>query len=223
MRRPVVVTKMKALLMGLALAVLPATGQQPGAPVAPIALYTNFPEQQPPPAVLEALQDEVESIMAPAGMRFEWRALAGNHGDEVAVELAVLTFHGRCDAEGVAVHSRHSGPLGWTHVSDGMILPFSEVDCDGVRNFVSGGLLALRPVDRAAVYGRALGRVLAHELYHIFADTRHHGSCGVAKEAYSVQDLLSARFHLQEPESRALRTSKAHTLLENAVAADSSR
>lgn len=209
--------------MGLALAVLPALGQQPGAPIAPIALYTSFPEQQPPPAVLQALQDEVESIMASAGLRFEWRTLQGNHGDEIAVELAVLTFHGRCDAEGLATHSRHSGALGWTHVSDGVILPFSEVDCDGVRNFLSAGLLALRPVDRAAAYGHALGRVLAHELYHIFADTRHHGSCGVAKEAYSVQDLLTTNFQFQERESRALRTSKAHTLLENAVAADSSR
>lgn len=214
---------MKALLMGLALAVLPAIGQQPGAPIAPIALYTSFPEQQPPPAVLQALQDEVESIMASGGMRFEWRALAGNHGDEIAVELAVLTFHGRCNAEGLQAHRRHSGPLGWTHVSDGIILPFSEVDCDGVRNFVSNRLLALRPAERTIAYGRALGRVLAHELYHVFADTRHHGTCGVAKEAYSVQDLLSSSFLFQDRESQALRTSKAHTILENAVATDSSR
>ena len=213
---------MKALVMGLALAVLPAFGQQPGAPIAPIALYTSFPEQQPPTVVLQALQDEVESIMTSAGLRFEWRALQGNHGDEVAVELAVLTFHGRCDADGLVAHSRHAGALGWTHVSDGIILPFSEVDCDGVRRFLSSGLLALRPADRAATFGRALGRVLAHELYHIFADTKHHGACGVAKEAYSAQDLLSANFQFQERESRALRTSRAHTLLESAFSADSS-
>ena len=214
---------MKALLVGLALAVLPALAQQPGPPIAPVALYTSFPEQQPPPAVLQSLQDEVESIMTSANLRFEWRALEGNRGDEVAVELAVLTFHGRCDVEGLVAHSLHKGALGWTHVSDGVILPFSEVDCDGVRNFLSNGLLALRPADRAAAYGRALGRVLAHELYHIFADTRHHGSCGVAKEAYSAPDLLGATFQFQDRESRALRTSKAHTLLENSVLSDASR
>ncbi len=71
------------------------------------------------------------------------------------------------------------------------ILPFSEVDCDGLRVFLQRGLLGLRAQDRALAYGRAVGRVLAHELYHIFADTKHHGSCGIAKEAFSSQDLLS--------------------------------
>ena len=213
---------MNALVMGLVLAVLPALGQ-PGAPIAPIALYISFPQQQPPPAVLQALQDEVESIMAPSGLRFEWRSLAGNRGDEIAVELAVVTFRGRCDSEGLLSHSTHAGALGWTHVSDGIILPFSEVDCDGLRRFASSGLLALKPSERAVAYGRAVGRVLAHELYHIFADTKHHGSCGVAKEAYSVQDLLSTDFHFEERESRALRTGKAHALLENAMVGDSSR
>jgi len=211
-------------VMGLALAVLPALGQQPGAPIAPIALYTNFPQQQPPAAVLQALRDEVEFIMSDSGFRFEWRSLADVRGDEVAVELAVLTFRGRCDADGLAAHAtRHIGALGWTHVSDGNILPFSDVDCDSVRHFLSDGLYLLRAPAREIAYGRALGRVLAHELYHIFADTKHHGSCGVAKEAYSVNDLLSNEFHFQDRESQALRTGKAHTILENAVAGDSSR
>jgi hypothetical protein len=214
---------MRALVIGLVLAVLPALGQQPGAPIAPIALYTSFPQQQPPSAVLQALQDEVESIMSPTGLRFEWRSLSGVHGDEVAVELAVLTFRGRCDPDGVMAHGSHVGALGWTHVSDGIILPFSEVDCDGLRHFLQSGLQAIRPSDRGMAFGRAVGRVLAHELYHIFADTKHHGSCGVAKEAYSVHDLLADDFQFERRESQALRTSKAHTLLENAVVGDSSR
>lgn len=212
---------MKALLMGLTLAALPALGQ-PGAPIAPIALYTHF-KTPPPEEVVQALQDEVESIMEPAGLHFEWRSLSGVQGSEVSVELAVLTFQGRCNIDNLGPRSSHNGPLGWTHVSDGVILPFSEVDCDGVRKFVQGGLLSARPAERLTAYGRALGRVLAHELFHIFADTKHHGSCGVAKEAYTVQDLLSPDFHFQEMESNALRTSKVHTLLENAVAGDSSR
>ena len=213
---------MKALLICLALAVLPALGQQPGATIAPIALYTNF--QQPPSGeVLQALQAEVESIMSAAGLRFEWRALAGVQGNEVSVELAVVTFQGRCTVDGLTGHATHNGPLGWTHVSDGTILPFSDVDCDGIRKFVGNGLMGLRPADRSVAYGRAIGRVLAHELYHIFADTKNHGTCGVAKEAYSVQDLLSPDFQFQERESNALRSSKAHTLLENAIIGDPSR
>jgi hypothetical protein len=213
---------MKALLIGLTLAVLPVLSQQTGGTLAPIALYTSF-QQEPPPAVLEALQVEVESIMAPTGLKFEWRKLSEVRGDEVAVELAVLTFKGRCDADGWLMRGTPVGPLGWTHVSDGAILPFSDVDCDGIRKFVQGGLFGVRGAERATAYGRAVGRVLAHELYHIFADTKHHGSCGVGKEAYTVEDLLSANFRFEERESKALKTSKAHTVLENAVAGDSSR
>ncbi len=212
----------KALWICAMLAVLPALAQQPGAPIAPIALYTSF--QQPPSGeVLQALRDEVESIMSSAGFRFEWRALEGVHGNEVSVELAVVTFQGHCGVDGVAPRGVHTRALGWTHVSDGNILPFSGVDCDGIRQFVQNGLMGYKAVEREAAFGRAVGRVLAHELYHIFADTKHHGSCGVGKEAYSVQDLLSADFHFQERESNALRTGKAHTNLENALAEDSSR
>lgn len=213
---------MKALFVVLALAVLPAAGQLPGGPIAPIALYTSF-QQAPPPAVLDALQDEVESIMLSSGFRFEWRALSGVQGNEVSVELAVLTFKGRCDVEGLLNRGKHVGALGWTHISDGVILPFSDVDCDGIRKFLQRGLLSIRPAERAAAYGRAIGRVLAHELYHIFADTKQHAACGIAKEAYSEQELLSDRFRLEDRESNALRVSKAHVVLENAVAGDSSR
>lgn len=213
---------MKRLLTVLTLAVFPVLGQQPGAPLAPIALYTQF--QNPPTGeVLDALQDEVESIMSTAGLRFEWRSLAAVRGDEVSVELAVINFQGRCDLDGMQAKGSHHGPLGWTHVSDGEILPFSDIDCNGIRQFVQNGLLNIKEADRAVAFGRALGRVLAHELYHIFAGTKHHGSCGVGKEAYTVQDLLSPDFQFQERESKALRTSKTHLVLENAVAGDSSR
>ena len=214
---------MKALwIVVLTLAVLPAFGQQAGVPIAPIALYTSF-QKEPPPAVLEALQDEVESLMSKAGLRFEWRTLSGPQSEEVSVELAVVTFKGRCDTENLLSRSVHAGALGWTHVSDGVILPFSDVDCDGVRKFLQRGLIAVRPAERAVAYGRAIGRVLAHELYHIFADTRQHATLGVAKEAYSVQDLLADNFQFEAHESNVLKTSKIHALLENAVAGDSSR
>ena len=100
------------------------------------------------------------------------------------------------------------GALGWTHVSDGAILPFSDVDCDRVRVFLQKHLLSVRPADRQTAFGRALGRVVAHELYHIFANTTHHGSDGVGKPAYTVQDLLSDEFRFEEREGEALRTSK---------------
>jgi hypothetical protein len=180
---------------------------------APITLYTQF-QQAPPEGVLLALQDEVESIMAPIGLRFEWRDLAQTQGHEVSAELAVVTFKGRCDTAGLMAHSRFEGALGWTHVSDGQILPFTDVNCDLVREFVQSGLLTFRTGNREERYGRALGRVLAHELYHIFANTTRHGSEGVAKESYSVQDLLSDDFQFQAKESRMLQSNRPRPAVE---------
>ena len=196
---------------------IPGFSETMAARFAPITLYTQF-EQAPPAAVLQALQEEVASIMAPIGLSFRWRDLDKTGGHEVSAELAVVTFKGRCDAAGLTTHSRFEGALGWTHVSDGQILPFTDINCDRVRQFTQSGLLAFRTDDRAAKYGRALGRVLAHELYHIFANTIRHASIGVAKESYSMQDLLSDDFLFQAKESRMLRTNRQRTAVDTTVA-----
>lgn len=203
------------VVLCLTLGVLPGFSGNRQTPVAPVALYTRF-EQEPPAGVVEALHDELGSIMAPMGISFEWRSLDRVRGNELSVELAVLTFKGRCDLAGLNPHNEtNPGALGWTHVSDGTILPFSDVDCDRIRAFVQRELLAVRSPDREESFGRALGRVVAHELYHIFAHTARHSSCGIGKSAYTVQELLSDDFQFEERESVALRNSKAHSALEN--------
>ena len=198
---------MRLFLFCLLAGVVPAAGETRWAPSAPITLYTSF-QQEPPADVMEAIQDEVEAIMAPIGLRFEWRNLAGVRGQEASAELAVVTFQGRCNTAGMSAQAKLSGALGWTHMSDGEILPFTDVSCDRVREFVQRQLVVAHPEERAGLYGRALGRVLAHELYHIFANTTRHASWGVAKECYTVQDLLTDDFQFQEKESRLLRANR---------------
>src|SRR5205809_710381 len=50
-----------------------------------------------------------------------------------------------------------------------------------------------RSID-SRVLGRALARVIAHELYHIVAGTADHQDSGVAKAVFSAQDLTDIRF-----------------------------
>lgn len=204
---------MKLVLFCFLLGVFPGWNETRGATFAPITLYTQY-EQAPPEGVQEALQAEVESIMAHIGLHFEWRDLAKTAGHEVSAELAVVSFKGRCDTVGLVGHTKFEGALGWTHVSDGQILPFTDVACDRVREFLQAGLLTFPVEDREEKYGRALGRVLAHELYHIFANTARHGSVGVAKESYSVQDLLSDDFQFQAKESRMLQSNRPRPAVE---------
>ncbi|MGP8246701.1 MAG: hypothetical protein ACLQVN_19545 [Bryobacteraceae bacterium] len=153
-----------------------------------VAVYTQFSEQ-PPAAVVDAMQRELLTIMQPAGLRFDWRSTAEAEHAPPAAEIAVVTFLGRCDAGDLPPDPADPGPLGWTHVSDGAILHFSDVDCARLRDFLEFGLLHILTPERDALFGRAMGRVLAHEMYHIFANTQRHGT-GVSKATYSVDDLL---------------------------------
>jgi hypothetical protein len=174
------------------------------APVSPATLYTEF-QQQPPAAVMDSIRGETEAIMGRLGIGLEWRSLASATGSEVSVQLAVIRFQGRCDVSGLSPHRVQPGALGWTHESDGVILPFGAVDCDRIRTFLQVDLLGVPSGDRELVFGRAVGRVLAHELYHIFTRSSHHSPDGVGKAAYAVRDLLAGRFVFDSTESMELR------------------
>jgi hypothetical protein len=102
--------------------------------------------------------------------------------------------------------------LGWTYVSDGAILPYGDVDCDRIRLFIQMGLLGVPARQREQAYGRAVGRVVAYELYHILTRNPRHGSVGVGKAAYTVRDLLGDRFVFDEAESEQLRTNQPRLL-----------
>lgn len=147
------------------------------------------------------------------GLRFDWRLLNAAHHEESTVELAVVTFKGRYELDRPMPHTPYTGPLGWTHISEGTILPFADIDCDGLHAFLQTGLLGVRAQEREEKFGRAIARVLAHELYHILANTLHHGAGGVGKAAYSIDNLLGEEFEFDKKESTALITGKAYRLL----------
>ena len=62
--------------------------------------------------------------------------------------------------------------------------------------------------ERERAFGRALGRVLVHELFHVFWSTEKHGTGGVAKEKYAVSDLLAEHFQFNEKQMRSLTAAK---------------
>lgn len=206
---------MSKWLLCAALAALPAWAGGRETPL-PVSLYIHF-QYAPEAGVFEAIQNEVNIIMAPMGQGLEWRSLEENSGSEVSSQLAVIKFAGHCSTEGRSLEPPKSA-LGWTHISDGVVLPFTDIDCDGIRTFLQAALMGINARERAEAYGRAVGRVLAHELYHIFANTTHHGSNGVAKGIYSVRDLMTNDFHFEERESDALRSNlPSHTAVVDAT------
>jgi hypothetical protein len=67
------------------------------------------------------------------------------------------------------------------------------VRCDAVRD----ALAYLRPeagaFEKQKALGQAMGRVVAHELYHVLANATAHAARGLAQAAESLEDLVSAR------------------------------
>ena len=90
--------------------------------------------------------------------------------------------------------------------TDGDVLPYSEVSCDKVRNSIRKVMHGGDYARGDALLGRAVGRVLAHELVHILANSKVHGKDGVFKTALSPSSLIAERMALKEADS--LRVSK---------------
>jgi hypothetical protein len=200
--------KVNGSILYLLLAALPAGGEQPHARVAPVTLYTHF-QQNPPAALLVSIQSELEVIMTPAGLHFDWHPLA-DAGGRISSQLAVIHFKGACDVADLRPDTGYLGPLGWINLTDGEILPFIDVNCDAIRLFIQHDLIAVPAAAREEAFGRAVARVLAHELYHLLANTKAHTSVGVAKAAYSVGDLLSQTFQFDKKECALLRLRAVH-------------
>ena len=208
--RPMCVYMGWQLLLRLALAsTAAASGSHHAADaLATATIYTDL-QAAAPAGVIDAMRAEVESILQPAGLHFRWQPLAEFRSEAVTAAVVVVHFEGSCDMGRAAIVRDEPGPLGWSEISDRKILPFLHVDCARVRGFLSHTLLGYRPDTWDSAYGRALGRVLAHELYHVFAQTARHASRGVGREEYSVAELLAPEFRLQQKEIDILKSSKA--------------
>ncbi len=190
---------MKLAFWCLLLSAVSAPGQ--GREVTSITLYTRF-EQAVPDAVLAAIQSELSVVLRP--IQVDWQSLPAPPGTNVSGELAVVSFKGACDVRNLQPKPVLPGDLGWTYVSNGVVLPFSDVDCGRIRGFLQNALLSVAPLSRPALFGRAVGCVLAHEIYHILAQTEHHAGEGAGKKAYTVRDLLSPAFRFERRDLEAM-------------------
>jgi hypothetical protein len=175
--------------------VYPALAEHGLTPVIPKTLSVAvLPQEQYSPVVIQEMTREVSSIMKRSGLKIDWH-LGG--GQEVFDEpLAVVKLTGTCDMDIAAHSSGKAGPLGWTHSADGNMLPFSELACDNIRRAVNSEMHAEDRARGNVLLGRAMGRVLAHELFHIVASTKEHTGAGVSKSALSPAELLSDRLDL---------------------------
>jgi hypothetical protein len=79
-----------------------------------------------------------------------------------------------------------------------VVLPFGDIDCAALNSFLGPSLWKDTDQVREFVYARAVARLMAHELYHVIAQTHDHARSGVAEPAFTVAELLSDHFEFTE-------------------------
>ena len=153
---------------------------------------------------VQQMKRETEDIFKSAGVHLEWRR-RGDVGLGSYENLVVVHFKGKCVLEPVPILYDERGPFAFAYNSDGEVLPFSEVECDRLTASVHS---AMRGDDFARpnyLMGRALGRVVAHELVHILTRSAVHGSGGVTQAAFSGRELIGAPLRLSRDDLHRLR------------------
>jgi hypothetical protein len=157
---------------------------------------------------VESMKSELANVLAGSDLTIDWKSLPEARGGQFN-DLVVVRFKGKCILEPIPyLYYDERGPLASTDSVNGSVLPFSEVACDRITSTVRKGLWGGDYAKADQLLGRALGRVVAHELVHIYTNSAGHSREGVAKEALSPQQLVSNHLELSEADLRRIREHK---------------
>jgi hypothetical protein len=152
------------------------------------------------PDVLSAMSRELGILMQPAGFQVVWRGAGDPPSTAGAEHLVMVELRGVCTAQFSSMTSTplyFPTPLASSSVSDGKVLPFSWVDCAALNRFLAPVVSATSQAEQDDLYGRSMARLLAHEFYHILAQTDDHAPSGIAKARFSTADLLADHFDFE--------------------------
>jgi hypothetical protein len=154
---------------------------------------------------LDVMEREVALIVSESGVKVDWKLLADVRSSDSFEFLVVVRFRGACNMEPAPPLGDERGYYGKTYVTDGSVLPFSEVECDKISSSIRPAMSRGQWRDRDSILGRALGRVLAHELFHMLAKTQHHAGEGVTKSALSPAQLISGKLSMVSTDLEKLK------------------
>ena len=160
------------------------------------------------PDVMRAMNRELEALMLPAGFRVIWRGASDPPSASGAEHLVMVDLRGVCMARFSGMASKPlSSPLALasSSVADGRVLPFSWLDCTALNRFLAPVVLSSSQAEQDDLYGRSMARLLAHEFYHILAQTDDHATGGIAKARFSTADLMAEHFDFETSALERLR------------------
>ena len=157
-----------------------------------IDMNLRLDEREPPAAIVESMKNEATAIWEPYGVWFRW---------EATPSLAQCVW---TQASFDVLFDQHPQPgrsfkliLGSTHLAlrgiDHLPIHIDHEATEELLGSASVGQLA-RLLGRTSFgpedVGRALGRVLAHEVGHVLLAVRDHQPRGLMRPTFGAEDLL---------------------------------
>jgi hypothetical protein len=139
---------------------------------------------------IREMKIEAQSLITDPRVKLSWRLASELSASDAFARMIVVRLRGSCEIDQPAPPlAAQNVPLAYTYFSAGEPMPFSDIECDRIRSSLRSA-----PGGRSdLVFGRALGRVLAHELHHILAKTRAHTQTGCTRKSLSTVDLIADR------------------------------
>lgn len=174
---------------------------------APVTVVLDF-DQPHSEKSLQAMQGETQAILSESGIHLDWQFRSNQAKQPEFPDVVVVKMKGKCSMDLFPMPLDERGPLAFTYRSDGEMLPFSEVQCDRIRQSIRRVMTGKEYKQGDEILGRALGRVLAHEMYHIFAHNKEHSQEGVTKERLSASQLIAERLQFSHEATERIQVNK---------------
>jgi hypothetical protein len=182
--RPVLIYPLLAVCLVFA-AVATATSRIPSG----LTVILDFRGAHSESSILE-MERESGSILKTTGLRLDWR-LRDDAPKSAYPNLVVMTFNGACKFDPTPQAYDESGPLANTKTTNHIIQSFGQVDCDHVVGTARSAMFGADYAHADMLVGRALGRVVVHEIVHMLTQSAEHGRDGVFRESLSGKQLIA--------------------------------
>jgi len=105
-----------------------------------------------------------------------------------------VKLQGHCNAELTTSWGYSDGPLAWVYKIGGEIQPVVYVNCDRIGQTLERELRGASSAERKQKFVRAISRVVAHELTHVFTQSARHSANGLQRARLTPFELTRADF-----------------------------
>ena len=154
-----------------------------------LTVILDFRGAHSEPSIRE-MERETGSILKATGLKLDWR-LRDQTAGEAYPDLVVMTFNGTCKFNPASRNYDGQSPLASTKTTDHVIQSFGQVDCDHVIGTARSAMFGADFAHADLLVGRALGRVVTHEIVHMLTRSAKHGSEGVFEASLSGKQLIA--------------------------------